>query len=145
MTTTSSSTTETQTLAKKLITAPSSVNILLLQGNLGAGKTTFIKGVAKALQIPERKVKSPTYTLERIHQTQHPTIKNLHHFDLYRLNEVDESIIERINNLATTPSNLIAIEWPEKIQHHLENNYHLIDFKHITEDQRQITITTHET
>lgn len=90
--------------------------VTLLHGELGAGKTTFVQGVAKALGV-ERAVKSPTYTLVNIHPVQHATLKQLVHVDLYRIAQVDAQELKQIglDELLADPSSLVMIEWPERL------------------------------
>lgn len=84
---------------------------LLLYGDLGAGKTTFVQGLAEGLGI-EQKVTSPTFNLLSMYPATHPVIKQLVHIDLYRLNTGDA--LEHLD-LAThqaNPANLVVVEWP---------------------------------
>lgn len=99
-------------LLDELITA----RVVLLKGELGAGKTTFVQGLAKGLGI-KRRVKSPTYTLVNIHPAQHPSIQQLVHVDLYRIANVDEQELIQIglHELLADNKSLIMIEWPERL------------------------------
>ena len=74
---------ETQALAAKLAANVQPGDTILLNGDLGAGKTTFTQGFARALGI-KRPLKSPTFTLVREYQTEYLT---LYHLDVYRLGE----------------------------------------------------------
>jgi tRNA threonylcarbamoyladenosine biosynthesis protein TsaE len=90
-------------------------NILCLQGEIGAGKTTTAKAIGKALQIQEEII-SPTYQLESRYQSgKIPVV----HYDLYRLRTFQE--IQQIGMLETVmdPSHFIMIEWPEIILNYL--------------------------
>ncbi|AOA00762.1 tRNA (adenosine(37)-N6)-threonylcarbamoyltransferase complex ATPase subunit type 1 TsaE [Carnobacterium divergens] len=75
---------ETKEIAKSLADFLKEGSVLLLEGNLGAGKTTFTKGIAEGLGIKEV-IKSPTYTLIREYQSGRLP---LYHMDVYRLEEV---------------------------------------------------------
>lgn len=75
---------ETKEIAKSLADFLEEGSVLLLEGNLGAGKTTFTKGIAEGLGIKEV-IKSPTYTLIREYQSGRLP---LYHMDVYRLEEV---------------------------------------------------------
>ncbi|MBD3280445.1 threonylcarbamoyl-AMP synthase [Candidatus Dojkabacteria bacterium] len=96
--------------------------VLLLKGEMGAGKTQFVKGLAKALGI-EQNVISPTFVLERQYEIPHSSVsrfRKLYHYDLWRVSSEDVSRVgEFIENLgiqdALKPGNIIAIEWPENV------------------------------
>jgi tRNA threonylcarbamoyladenosine biosynthesis protein TsaE len=95
--------------ASKLIA--SGKNIVLLNGDLGAGKTTFVKNYIKALGEDANLVDSPTFSIVNEYKLQNSVI---YHFDLYRLASVQE--IEDIGFLEYMESgNLCFIEWPSKI------------------------------
>jgi tRNA threonylcarbamoyladenosine biosynthesis protein TsaE len=83
--------------------------IIFLQGPLGAGKTTLVRGMLKALHY-HGKVKSPTYTLVESYNLPQ---KSLFHFDLYRLNSPQELLDIGWEDYLR-PDAIIIIEWPEK-------------------------------
>lgn len=103
---------EMMQLGKKVASSLSSNTILAIQGDLGAGKTTFIKGiVAATLEINPSTINSPTFTYLNIYQGQ-PTF---YHFDLYRLkNEEDFFRLGFVDFLDA--GGICCIEWPERIQ-----------------------------
>jgi tRNA threonylcarbamoyladenosine biosynthesis protein TsaE len=80
-------------------------SIVLIYGNLGYGKTTFVKGVAKGLGIKTRIV-SPTFTIIRTHN-------NTHHIDLYRIEDYKNLGLEEI---LEDPTSIKLIEWPERLR-----------------------------
>ena len=83
----SASPTETRALARRLSRCLVSGDVLLLQGDLGAGKTEFVKGLAEGLQVTDL-VTSPTFTLLNVYHGAMP----LYHFDLYRLEDVEDRV-----------------------------------------------------
>ncbi|MBS0350666.1 MAG: tRNA (adenosine(37)-N6)-threonylcarbamoyltransferase complex ATPase subunit type 1 TsaE [Proteobacteria bacterium] len=83
--------------------------ILFLQGPLGAGKTTLVRGILKGLDY-HGKVKSPTYTLVESYNLSQ---KTLFHFDLYRLNSPQELLEIGFEDYLRSDA-MIIIEWPEK-------------------------------
>ncbi|MBD0372798.1 MAG: tRNA (adenosine(37)-N6)-threonylcarbamoyltransferase complex ATPase subunit type 1 TsaE [Pyrinomonadaceae bacterium] len=86
--------------------------ILLLSGQLGAGKTLFVKGVAEALGIPEDEVTSPSFTLVNHYNGR----LKLYHIDLYRLNEGAQAAhAVDLDELLMDESAVIIIEWAERM------------------------------
>jgi tRNA threonylcarbamoyladenosine biosynthesis protein TsaE len=83
---------------------------LALSGDLGAGKTVFVKGLAEAWGITET-VTSPTFNLFTIYQGR----RNLLHLDAYRLNSADEMEALMVDDFLHSPY-CLAVEWPEKIK-----------------------------
>jgi len=85
--------------------------VLCLCGNLGSGKTHFVKGMARALNIDPAEVHSPTFTLINEYYGDTP----LYHFDCYRL-EREEEFLEIGGEEYLYGQGITVIEWPEKIQ-----------------------------
>lgn len=103
--------TDTQSLGAALASVLRGGTTIYLYGDLGAGKTTFVRGLLRALGISGR-VKSPSYTIVEPYETDKFEV---FHFDLYRLNHADEL---RQIGLETyfTDSAVCVIEWPDKGQ-----------------------------
>jgi tRNA threonylcarbamoyladenosine biosynthesis protein TsaE len=128
---------ETQNLAKKLAKKYREGAVIALSGDLGAGKTSFVQGFAQGLGIKD-KIISPTFVVIRQHQIQGS--ERLFHVDLYRL-EGDLNINELgLKELFDDKSNLVLIEWPEKIAKDLPEETIYINFKKLSESEREITI-----
>lgn len=89
--------------------------VLFLEGDLGAGKTTFTKSLAEALGIHKEEVKSPTFILKKEYNADHPIFKKLIHIDAYRFVDPHEVKALRLEDDMTSPSSIIAIEWPSKM------------------------------
>jgi tRNA threonylcarbamoyladenosine biosynthesis protein TsaE len=103
---------ETAALARDLTTRLRAGDVLLLSGDLGAGKTAFVRGLAEGLGIDPELVSSPTFTL--IHEYR-GTGLTLYHADLYRL---DRAVPEDLG-LDDSREGVLAIEWPERLAHPL--------------------------
>lgn len=113
--------------------------ILGLVGDLGAGKTTFVQGLADGLNIKERLI-SPTFILLR--EYRRASGVNLYHVDLYRLETVTETELEGLGILdfAKDKRNVILIEWAEKARGLLPANTIWVEFENLGRDRRKIVI-----
>lgn len=100
-------------------------DLLLLNGDLGAGKTTMTQGLGKSLGI-KRPVKSPTFTIVREYREGRMP---LFHMDFYRLENDDLSSIDLNEYLAE--DGIVVIEWPELIMNDLPDNYLQLTIKRI--------------
>lgn len=91
--------------------------VIYLHGDLGAGKTTLVRGLLHALGYAG-KVKSPTYTLVEVYEIELKANSQcqLYHFDLYRFNDEDEWDAAGFRDYFN-PHSVCIIEWPEKAQH----------------------------
>lgn len=95
---------------------------ILLQGNLGAGKTVFAKGIAKGLKI-KKPITSPTFILMKVYKVKnHKTIKNLVHVDCYRINSEKDIQGIGLEEYLNRSDSVCLIEWPEKIKKILPKN-----------------------
>ncbi|TSC52386.1 MAG: UPF0079 ATP-binding protein [Parcubacteria group bacterium LiPW_39] len=135
---------ETQKIAAKLIRdlvreKAERVLVLGLVGELGAGKTTFVQGLAKALKIKER-VLSPTFVIFKRFKIYELRFKNLYHIDCYRIEKQEEVRELGFEEILKNPENLVVIEWAEKIKDALPKDAIWIKFEHAGEDRRKIKI-----
>ena len=102
---------QTLELGKKLGRLLQRPALVLLQGDLGAGKTVFARGIARGLGVdPKIPITSPTFTLMNHYQAR----LDLYHFDLYRLSDPDELIELGFDDYAFG-SGVALVEWPEKL------------------------------
>lgn len=118
-----------------------------LQGDLGAGKTTFTKSVASALGV-EGVVTSPTFVIEKIYKLpahvpragvpQKETFSRLVHIDAYRLEKGEELLQIGWEEIVNNPQNLILIEWPEKVVDILPKDVYMMYFNFIDENTREV-------
>ena len=90
-------------------------DIILLYGNLGAGKTTFVQGIAKGLGITKRII-SPTFIIIRSYELpKNQKAKRFYHIDLYRTETDDDLKGLGIDEILSDKEAIVAIEWPEKL------------------------------
>lgn len=112
--------------------------IVLLRGDLGAGKTTLVKGIAEAFQAAVAdEVTSPTFTL--IHEYRGPSA-NLFHIDLYRIDTQRELDTLALDDLLSDKS-ILLIEWGEKFPRFERECDVEIALERVSEDERRIRIT----
>ena len=109
--------------------------VILIDGELGAGKTTLTKGIAKGIGITQI-VNSPTFTIMKKYQSK-DRLKTLYHLDLYRLDGVgnDFDLEEYIDGYG-----IIVVEWPFKVEEFLPKDYLLIKIDKISDTERQFTL-----
>ncbi|HYD93009.1 MAG TPA: tRNA (adenosine(37)-N6)-threonylcarbamoyltransferase complex ATPase subunit type 1 TsaE [Candidatus Paceibacterota bacterium] len=90
--------------------------LITLSGDLGAGKTSFTQGIARAFGVTEH-VTSPTFVLEKIYQLPEPVrgFTHLVHIDAYRLKNGEELNALGFSQLMQEPANLVLMEWPERV------------------------------
>jgi len=123
---------ETERLGQLLATILRAGDVLALQGNLGAGKTTLSRGLVRAMCGDQTDVPSPTYTLVQTYEA--PRFL-LWHFDLYRLEHPDE-IFEL--GWTETASGAAIIEWPERAGEHLPRHHLKVRLETIGDGRRAI-------
>ncbi|MGA7291581.1 MAG: tRNA (adenosine(37)-N6)-threonylcarbamoyltransferase complex ATPase subunit type 1 TsaE [Terriglobales bacterium] len=112
--------------------------IVLLRGDLGAGKTTLVKGIAEGFEAAHSEdVTSPTFTL--IHEYRGPET-TLYHIDLYRIDTERELETLGLDDLMT-PNSILLIEWGEKFPRLLRDRNMEISLEHMGETKRRICRT----
>lgn len=113
--------------------------VLGLTGELGGGKTTFLQGFAKGLEI-EDKILSPTFILMNRFGIPHYEFNNFYHIDCYRVDEEEE--IEKLgfSKIISSNGNIVAIEWADKISNLLPKERINITFTIKDEETRQIIV-----
>ena len=125
---------QTMEIGQQLVKVlPSGATILLL-GDLGAGKTTMVRGMAKALNIKEV-VQSPTFNIMKIY---FKGDKPLIHIDAYRLKDIDQDI--GLDEYIGYESGLTVIEWPEFIEKLIPEDAIKISLHHLGDDNREIIL-----
>lgn len=112
-------------------------SVVCFYGDLAAGKTTFIKGLTKAMHegIDSSQVNSPTFAYLNIYEG----AKTVYHFDLYRLRDTDEFLSMGFDEFFFA-NGICCIEWSERISSLLPQDYLQVKMEHVSEEQRRITI-----
>jgi tRNA threonylcarbamoyladenosine biosynthesis protein TsaE len=127
----------TRAFAASLAPVLQTGEVLLLHGDLGAGKTTFVQGLASALGAGES-IQSPTFTIVAQHQTR---LGTLYHLDLYRLVDPDELESVGYEAFIDPVDGITVIEWPERAGDWLPNRYILVTFEYIDSESRRVEIS----
>jgi tRNA threonylcarbamoyladenosine biosynthesis protein TsaE len=126
---------QTRSLGRKLGKFFKKGYVILLNGDLGAGKTAFTQGIGEALKV-ESQVNSPTFVLMTVHEGTIP----LYHADLYRLTTVTD--VEDLDLIAQSSEGVLVIEWPERGIEVLPADHVFVDFETLEiDDERSITVT----
>jgi tRNA threonylcarbamoyladenosine biosynthesis protein TsaE len=126
---------QTRSLGRKLGKFFKKGYVILLNGDLGAGKTAFTQGIGEALKV-ESQVNSPTFVLMTVHEGTIP----LYHADLYRLTTVTD--VEDLDLIAQSSEGVLVIEWPERGIEVLPTDHVFVDFETLEiDDERSITVT----
>lgn|SRR3989338_57666 len=130
---------ETRALGKNLGAKLKGGEILALAGNLGSGKTTFVKGLARGLGL-RKKIKSPTFVIFQPYRIPDKKQGMFYHFDLYRLGSVKDLRELGFQEIISSAQNISVIEWPEKTKKKLPKRTIYLKFIHgRKENQRIIT------
>lgn len=109
-------------------------SVISLVGDLGAGKTTFTKGVARGLGIMDN-VTSPTFTILNEYSGEE---KRLYHFDFYRIEDESELVELGFEDYFPSTDGLTIVEWVEKAPSVLPKQYYQVTFEKIDDDKRKI-------
>lgn len=127
-------------IAKLIVSERLKKRILVLEGELGGGKTTFLKGFAKGLGIKE-KILSPTFILIQRFRIPNLKFKNFYHIDCYRIENKREILILGFRKIIKSPQNVVAIEWGDKIKRLLPKNALFLNFRILTRVKRNIDLS----
>lgn len=130
---------ETMALGKKLAKEIGEVRIICLNGELGAGKTTFSQGFLRSLGI-KGALTSPTFVVMKQYLLGKNifNLKNIYHLDTYRV-ESEDVINLGWKEIVENKNNIILVEWPEKIEKIIPDKSLWLDFKWLDKDKREIT------
>lgn len=127
---------DTQNIANKIANSINGTNLVLcLNGDLGAGKTTFTRHLIRNLQNNKfvNEIPSPTFTLLQIYDYQ---LGQIYHYDFYRLEKIEE--LFELNFSESLRNNICIIEWANKFKKALPVDRVEIDFEIISENSRKL-------
>jgi len=127
---------EIQEVAKKII-AEKPNNVIVFHGNMGAGKTTLIKALARELGVNDT-TSSPTFSLVNEYHTNDN--QYLYHFDVYRLKSENEALDMGIEEYLYS-GNWCFIEWAEKIPNLIPENHSTINLTETVDGKRHLRLT----
>lgn len=126
---------ETESLAEDLGASMRGGEVVLLSGELGAGKTAFVRGLARGLGVDPEEVASPTFVL----LTSYPGRLRLHHADLYRLAGDGDDLELGLEELPGARG-VLAIEWAERLSLRPWTRAIEVTLEHAGEDRRRVRI-----
>jgi tRNA threonylcarbamoyladenosine biosynthesis protein TsaE len=127
---------ETRQLGRTIGRLANQPLIIALIGDLGSGKTAFVQGLAKGLDVPaEYYITSPTFTLIN----EYPGRLPLFHADLYRLETVQDLEDIGLDELIYDQG-VLAVEWADKLAHNLSGDYLVLQYEIIDDDCREIKL-----
>lgn len=115
---------------------PSSSRVIELIGDVGVGKTTFVRGLAEGLGIKEP-VTSPSFTISKSYAC--PDGKTLIHYDFYRLSDPGLMVEDLAENLEN-PNNIVVIEWSDSVKDILPENHTVINIKYNDDGSREVEV-----
>ena len=133
----SNSEAETEALGAALARELAPGSIVLLCGDLGAGKTVFSRGFARGLGITEP-VTSPTYPI--VQEYELLTGRRLYHMDLYRIGDENAALGFGVDEFLNEPGAISLVEWPERIRGLLPDTAIRVELLHRAEDKREIHV-----
>jgi tRNA threonylcarbamoyladenosine biosynthesis protein TsaE len=110
--------------------------IILFNGNMGVGKTTLIKSLAKKIGVNDA-TSSPTFSL--VNEYQLPNNQYVYHFDVYRLKDETEALDMGIDEYLYS-GNWCFIEWAEKIPNLIPENHSIIEIKMLPDNKRLLNL-----
>lgn len=129
-------------LAQSILLSPQKKGalVLALKGELGAGKTSFIQGLAKGLGIKEN-VLSPTFLIAKSYKLQAKNYKLFYHIDAYRLKNSKELLQLEWKEIIANPNNIVAVEWADNVKSIIPKDAPWISFSYNREGTTKRTIS----
>ncbi len=131
---------ETEQIASNFAKTLQKGDVIAFRGNLGAGKTAFVRGLAAGLSV-SGEVSSPTFAL--VHEYTGDTV-TLYHFDMYRINDFEDLYSTGFFDYLETDA-ILAIEWSEQIQQVLPKHTITVEIQYVNDQERTIIIHSERT
>lgn len=122
--------------AKSLLSFAGENKFFIFEGDMGAGKTTFIKAIARALGVQDT-VSSPTFSIVNEYSANGGII---YHFDFYRIKSIQEAYDIGYEEYFYS-GHTCFIEWPEKIRELLPDNYIKVEIFTVNENERNLSVS----
>lgn len=110
--------------------------LIELVGDVGAGKTTLVRGIAQGMRIDET-VQSPSFTINRVYDA--PEERRLVHYDFYRLSEPG-IMQDELRETMSDPKSVVVIEWADSVEEFLPADRLTITIRSTSESSRQLEI-----
>ena len=126
---------DTEDIAADIAKQIPNVCFIALYGDLGAGKTAFVRGLCREL-VPDARVSSPTYTVVNVYSSK---TGRVNHFDMYRV--TDEDSLESVGFWDYLPTGVTVCEWSENVPFALPEKYLEVRIERIGETERSVEIT----
>jgi len=126
---------QTQEIARLIAPKLVGGDILLLRGDLGAGKTTFTKALCEALGVSDM-VTSPTFTIVNEYDGKY----KINHFDMYRIDSIMEAMEFGFDEMIGDVNSINIIEWPDVVMDILPSDVKTIEIRRVDDNTREIHI-----
>lgn len=130
---------ETKKLGQELAKSFKGGEVIGLIGELGAGKTSLVKGLALGLGV-KKNITSPTFIIMNIYKVKHEKIKNLVHVDAYRIKKGQALLGIGLGDYLGDQQSITIIEWADLVPDILNKKVTIIKLKHLGGDKRKISI-----
>lgn len=127
---------ETRDIGRQIGARLKGGEVIQLVGDVGAGKTTFVKGLAVGLGVDED-VQSPSFTISRVYDGRDDI--QLVHYDFYRLSEAG-IMADEVSEMVEDPSTVTVIEWADVVEGVLPDKHYTITFEATSENDRAINL-----
>lgn len=124
--------------AKRFVSLMGDETVYAFHGEMGAGKTTFIRELCRALGVEEDFTNSPSFSIINEYRSD-TTAELIYHFDLYRLENIDEALEIGVEDYFDSGA-LCLLEWPERIEPLLPDDTVVVDIKVNPDQSRTLTV-----